>query len=205
MVDIIYVNLHTQDSLPPIINLYTFASNTCLQCTVPQLSDRCTVRLRIYDDLLLTVTGTALRPPIREKMLQTIIYLLAMDSRARATIFRCWFVRKGRYARSRWSQWWQRARIGKGVRFQPGLSREVGEGRGLNTRWWLVYQGVVWCPGVCGVGCGVMCGVWCGMSGVFPYMVDGKRLQMEASSIEVGLARIGMVLKMRTGKAVSSD
>ena len=60
-------------------------------------------------------------------------------------------------------------------------------------------------PGVCGVGCGVMCGVWCGMSGVFPYMVDGKRLQMEASSIEVGLARIGMVLKMRTGKAVSSD
>jgi len=31
-------------------------------------------------------------------------------------------------------------------------------------------------PGVCGVGCGVMCGVWCGMSGVFPYMVDGKKV-----------------------------
>jgi hypothetical protein len=35
----------------------------------------------------------------------------------------------------------QRARIGEGVRSQPGLSREMGEGRGLSTkRWWLVCQ-----------------------------------------------------------------
>ena len=42
-----------------------------------------------------------------------------------------------------------RARTDKGVRIQPGLSREVGEGRGLNTMRWCARGCEV--PGVCGV------------------------------------------------------
>jgi len=58
----------------------------------------------------------------------------------------------------------RRARIGNGVRFQPSLSREVCEGRGLNTgRWWLVCKGL---RGAQDVGYVVCCGV----SGVFPYI-----------------------------------
>lgn len=53
-------------------------------------------------------------------------------------------MRKGRYAGSRWSQWWQRARTVKGVTLQPGPSRRGGRGS------WSIYKAGLVCQGVCG-------------------------------------------------------